>query len=255
MTKGKSADAKSGTLVKGNSADHAKGPKIDDRGPTRTTDATATAASDSKGRGQLPLGEKIALNNTLKARLDALLVGSTLTYDQATTGWKNQGQLVAAMNAAQNNNLAFASIHTEMVTNGKSLPDAVAFVKAATPTSDDDGNDHDDDSDHSVTVATRATPADSDARSRPVWPSASRGGAGAGTGTTEESAGVVRYPTRARAPARVSTSQFRQFGVWLDDATTRAEGGGSVWLWLRVLARRWRIARRHSDPRRLLRSD
>jgi hypothetical protein len=25
-----------------------------------------------------------------------------------------------------------------------------------------------------------------------------------------------------------STSQFRQFGVWLDDATTRAEGGGSV---------------------------
>jgi hypothetical protein len=30
--------------------------------------------------------------------------------------------------------------------------------------------------------------------------------------------------------ASVSTSQFRQFGVWLDDATTRAEGGGSVGL-------------------------
>ena len=28
--------------------------------------------------------------------------------------------------------------------------------------------------------------------------------------------------------ATVSTSQFRQFGVWLDDATTREEGGGSV---------------------------
>jgi hypothetical protein len=26
----------------------------------------------------------------------------------------------------------------------------------------------------------------------------------------------------------ITTSQFRQFGVWLDDATTRAEGGGSV---------------------------
>lgn len=26
----------------------------------------------------------------------------------------------------------------------------------------------------------------------------------------------------------ISTSQFRQFGVWLDDATTRAEGGGSA---------------------------
>jgi hypothetical protein len=32
------------------------------------------------------------------------------------------------------------------------------------------------------------------------------------------------------ATASVSTSQFRQFGVWLDDATTRAEGGGSVGL-------------------------
>jgi hypothetical protein len=37
------------------------------------------------------------------------------------------------MNAAKNNNLSFASIYTEMVTNGKKLPDAVAFVKAATP--------------------------------------------------------------------------------------------------------------------------
>ena len=132
VTKGKSADAKAGTLVKGNSADHAKGPKSTTTSTETTTDTT-TEASDSKGRGQLPLGEKIALNSTLKARLDALLVGSTLTYEQATTGWKNQGHLVSAMNAANNNSISFASIYTEMVTNGKSLPDAVAFVKAATP--------------------------------------------------------------------------------------------------------------------------
>ena len=140
-TKGKSADAKAGTLVKGSSADAKSG----DHGksaehaknvtgtPETTTTTTTTEDSETKGRGQLPLGEKIALNPTLKARLDALLVGSTLTYDQATTGWKNQGQLVAAMNAAKNNNLSFGSIYTEMVTNGKTLPDAVAFVKTATP--------------------------------------------------------------------------------------------------------------------------
>jgi hypothetical protein len=135
VTKGKSAEAKSGTLVKGNSADHAKGPKTTTTDTDVTTDTTLESSEESKGRGQLPLGEKIALNDTLKARLDALLLGGTLTYDQATTGWKNQGQLVAAMNAAKNNNLSFALIQTEMVTNGKSLPDAVAFVKAipATP--------------------------------------------------------------------------------------------------------------------------
>jgi hypothetical protein len=32
------------------------------------------------------------------------------------------------------------------------------------------------------------------------------------------------------ASGNVSTSQFRQFGVWLDDATTRAAGGGSFGL-------------------------
>ena len=133
-TKGKSADAKAGTLAKGNSGDHGKSGDHAKNTATTTTDTTtATEDSEAKGRGQLPLGEKIALNGTLKARLDALLVGSTLTYDQATTGWKNQGQLVAAMNAAKNNNLSFASIYTEMVTNGKKLPDAVTFVKAAAP--------------------------------------------------------------------------------------------------------------------------
>jgi hypothetical protein len=134
--KGKSVDAKSGTLAKGNSADAKSGDhgKSGDHANTAaTTGATTAEEAETKGRGQLPLGEKIALNGTLKTRLDTLLVGSTLTYDQATTGWKNQGELVAAMNAAKNNNLSFASIYTEMVTNSKKLPDAVAFVKAATP--------------------------------------------------------------------------------------------------------------------------
>ncbi|HVG52994.1 MAG TPA: hypothetical protein VM846_01125 [Vicinamibacterales bacterium] len=137
LSKGKSADAKSGTLAKGNSADHAKGPKTAAADTDATTgtdvDTDTTATTASKGRGQLPLNEKIALNPTLKARLDALLVGGTMTFDEATTGWRNQGQLVAAMNAAKNNNLSFASIYTEMVTNGKKLPDAVTAVKALTP--------------------------------------------------------------------------------------------------------------------------
>jgi hypothetical protein len=161
--KGKSADAKAGTLVKGSSGDHAKSgdlAKGGDHGKSgehakntttgttgdTTTDAT-TDDSASKGRGQLPLGEKIALNKTLKARLDALLVGGTLTFDQATTGWKNQGQLVAAMNAAKNNNLSFPSLYTEIITNGRSRDEAVAFLKPPpTPTT-------------TTTITTTTTPA------------------------------------------------------------------------------------------------
>jgi hypothetical protein len=129
--KGKSADAKAGTLVKGNSGENAKGPKT--KPATDAADTDTTASTDAKGRGQLPLNEKIALNNTLKTKLEGLLAGGTMTFDEATTGWRNQGQLVAAMNAAQNNDLSFAAIHTEMVTNGKKLPEAVAFLKTPAP--------------------------------------------------------------------------------------------------------------------------
>jgi hypothetical protein len=47
---------------------------------------------------------------------------------------------------------------------------------------------------------------------RPKTPQAS-----SGTGTITDTGSTL-----------VSTSQFRQFGVWLDDATTRAKGGGNV---------------------------
>jgi hypothetical protein len=136
VTKGKSADAKSGTLAKGKSAD-AKGPK------TTTTDADTpetdgdvdTASDETKGRGQLPLNEKIALNDTLRARLEALLPeGGALTLDTAATGWRNQGQLVAAMNAAQREGISFEALRIEMVDNQKSLPTAIAAVKAASTT-------------------------------------------------------------------------------------------------------------------------
>ena len=135
LVKGKSDDAKSGALAKGKSADRAKGPKTTSPDTTvADTDTDTTESTEAKGRGQLPLNEKLALNNTLKTRLEGLLAGGTMTFDGATTGWRNQGQLVAAMNAAERNGVTFESLHTEMVTNGKSLPDAIAAAKAASTT-------------------------------------------------------------------------------------------------------------------------
>jgi hypothetical protein len=133
VTKGKSADAKAGTLVKGKSADHANGSKTTPAGATGTE---TTESSEAKGRGQLPLGEKIALNGTLKTRLDALLEGGTMTYEQATTGWKNQGQLVAAMNAAEHNpGISFVDLHAKMTGPGQpSVGQALTELKAAAST-------------------------------------------------------------------------------------------------------------------------
>jgi len=64
-----------------------------------------------------------------------------------------------------------------------------------------------------ITLVLGALPhiAEAQGQGRPKNPQASSDSGSSGSGT-------------------VSTSQFRQFGVWLDDATTRAAGGGSFGL-------------------------
>ena len=102
--------------------------------PVKTTRTASTAKSvviPPEPVIELPVDGKIVLSNTLKMRLRSLLVGSTMTYDEAVTGWRNHGQLVAAMNAASNRNLPFPAIRHEVVTNNMFVVDAVAIVRGA----------------------------------------------------------------------------------------------------------------------------
>lgn len=125
-TKGKSADAKAGTLVKGKSADHAKGPK------TTTTDVETTDTSvdsaDSKALGQKTLAERIDVmiqrDKGLASRITAAI--GTLTVEQATEGFPNQGQFIKAVNAVTHNpTITFAALQTEMNTNHVSVEQAL----------------------------------------------------------------------------------------------------------------------------------
>lgn len=127
VTKGKSADAKAGTLVKGQSADHAKGPKN-----TTTTDVEATDTSadsvDSQALGQKTLAERIDVmvqrDKGLASRITAAI--GTLTLEQATDGFKNQGQFIKAVNAVTHNpTITFAALQTEMNTNNVSVEQAL----------------------------------------------------------------------------------------------------------------------------------
>ena len=126
VTKGKSADAKAGTLVKGKSADHAKGPK------TTTTDVetadTTVDSADSKALGQKTLAERIDVmiqrDKGLASRITAAI--GTLTVEQATEGFPNQGQFIKAVNAVTHNpTITFAALQTEMNTNHVSVEQAL----------------------------------------------------------------------------------------------------------------------------------
>ena len=99
---------------------------------TRTATAVKPAVVPPEPVIELPVDGKIVLGNIMKMRLRSLLIGSTMTYDDAVTGWQNRSQLVAAINAASYRSLPFPAIHHEVVTNNMFVVDAVAVVRGAT---------------------------------------------------------------------------------------------------------------------------
>ena len=99
---------------------------------TRNAAPVKSVAAIAEPVVELPVDGKIVLGNIMKMRLRSLLIGSTMTYDEAVTGWRNHSQLVAAMNAASYRSLPFPAIHHEVVANNMFVVDAVAVVRGAT---------------------------------------------------------------------------------------------------------------------------
>jgi len=57
-----------------------------------------------------------------------------MTLEQASTGFRNQGQFIAALNASKNRGLPFADLQKAMTVDGLSLGQAAKAVQALPPT-------------------------------------------------------------------------------------------------------------------------
>jgi hypothetical protein len=82
------------------------------------------------GRGVNDVASKISNNPEQLARIEALLPKG-MTLEQASAGFKNQGQFIAALNASKNQGVDFADLQTAMTTDGLSLGQAVKQLKPA----------------------------------------------------------------------------------------------------------------------------
>jgi len=92
--------------------------------PTTTTSPTTTS----------PIATKIAANPQLAARLQALLP-SGMTLATASTGFKNQGQFIAALHVSHNLNIPFAQLKAEMTgSDHDSLGQAIQDLRPGTNT-------------------------------------------------------------------------------------------------------------------------
>ena len=105
------------------------------RGPSPNVGTVhGNSAHDSTPKGSsLTISQRIEKNPKLTARLQSLLT-PPMTLDQAAAGFKNLGQMIAALHVSQNLGISFADLQADM-TGAKhySLGQAIHALK---PTAD-----------------------------------------------------------------------------------------------------------------------
>lgn len=99
--------------------------------PSPTAAPTHPAATAH--HAPVPVPQRIAANPALVARLQALLPAG-MTVESAATGFKNEGQFIAALHVSHNLNIPFAQLKAEMTgTDHDSLGQAIHTLQ---PTAD-----------------------------------------------------------------------------------------------------------------------
>jgi hypothetical protein len=111
------------------------GQAIHDLKPAVDAKASAkTAASEARAditATRPSLGDRIAANTALVAKLTPLLP-SGMSLSDAASGFTNQGQFIAALHAAKDLNISFASLKAEMLGSPRdSLGQAIHDLKPA----------------------------------------------------------------------------------------------------------------------------
>jgi hypothetical protein len=126
------------TTGSGHGGGAGKGHKTTTVTASVTTDAGSTTGSTTTTTTTTPvappnaLSMKLAKNPQQIARLTAMLPEG-MTIEQATTGFRNQGQFIAALNASKNQGVSFADLQTAMTVDGLSLGQAVKQLRNAPP--------------------------------------------------------------------------------------------------------------------------
>jgi len=100
-------------------------------GHARTTTTTTTTTPTGTVIPLTPVQQKLQKNTNLAGKLQSRLPAGT-DLNTAAAGFRNLGQFVAAVNVSNNLGLDFPTLKTAMVTDGKSLGQAIQSQKGTT---------------------------------------------------------------------------------------------------------------------------
>lgn len=104
-----------------------------DNTPTPTTNTSANTPNTTPTplpRTPNKVSTKLAGNPAQLARVQAMLPAG-MTLEQASSGFRNQGQFLAALNASKNRGLPFADLQKAMTVDGLSLGQAAKLLRNA----------------------------------------------------------------------------------------------------------------------------
>jgi hypothetical protein len=115
---------------------HGHAPKTTGKPTTTTSGSTSTSTSTGASTPLNPIAAKISSKPQLKAKINTLLASTGLSLNDASKGFTNQGQFIAALHVSQNLGCnCFKQLQTDMTTKGMSLGQAIQDVqKSANPT-------------------------------------------------------------------------------------------------------------------------
>ena len=112
-----------------------KSAKSSKKTTTTTTEPTTTPAATAETP---EVAEPNAISTKISGKPDQLakitaMLPEGMTLEQATAGFKNQGQFMATLNASKNQTLSFVELQKAVTVDGLSVGQAVKKVKATPP--------------------------------------------------------------------------------------------------------------------------
>ncbi|HYM23160.1 MAG TPA: hypothetical protein VEU08_08130 [Vicinamibacterales bacterium] len=104
-----------------------------------------------------PIAAKITAHPQLDSKITAMLPKG-MTLNQASMGFKNQGQFIAALHVSRNLGIPFKDLRTEMVKDHKSLGQSIQTLKKSADSDDAVKTaTHEADDDVKTTTTTKTT--------------------------------------------------------------------------------------------------
>jgi hypothetical protein len=112
----------------GGAAGHGGPPSLEAHGQSHAEATVPTNAPTKDSDRSADFESRLASDSKLSSRLQSLLPPNT-TLQTAASGFKNQGQFIAALHVSHNLNIPFDQLKTDMTTNRDSLGGAIRNLR------------------------------------------------------------------------------------------------------------------------------